>query len=632
MQSKTSLFNGTVFKKNLTRFAPAWGLYTLCLILGMLLLYTDDGAADFWFASRMCENTQLMSLINLFYAPLAAMLLFGDLYASRMCNALHAMPLKREGWFLTNVLSGLVFSILPTAVMALLSIPLLMGTCVANAWQIALLWFLGANLEFICFFGIAVFSAFCTGNRLAMALVYAALNGGAYAVYVILNNIYTPMLFGIIAPFHWVEVLTPIAKMSNDPLAEVENFNDLRGLFQGRESEMTARFWLVPESCRNLIVWAIVGIAFGAAALLLYRRRKLECAGDALALRWLEPVFMVSISAFGAALAYTALGLYLRYRSGYLTYLWIASGIVVGWFAGRMLVERSVRVFRFRNWRGLLVLAAAAAISIAATRFDVLGIEDWVPDAEEVSSVTISSGGGEITLTEEEDIQQITRLHQLALETRIADLGSYPLSYVQSLPEDTGIIHLPDSGFDSSEYEKGFLSATGVTIEYQMKSGRHPTRYYYIWAEGETGSIMREFMSRWETVWESGRNSFHDSFDLNRISEISCTGKSLPAEETTAEAGASLLAAIQADCEERTMAQNSAYHSGYFRRLVEEEETYQNYSSLSVSIWTYTGAAYEQTAVFFEVYPDSRNTLKWLEDHDLLIWEICEGAPPWYGG
>lgn len=632
MQSKTSLFNGTVFKKNLTRFAPAWGLYTLCLILGMLLLYTDDGAADFWFASRMCENTQLMSQVNLFYAPLAAMLLFGDLYASRMCNALHAMPLKREGWFLTNVLSGLVFSILPTAVMALLSIPLLMGTCVANAWQIALLWFLGANLEFICFFGIAVFSAFCTGNRLAMALVYAALNGGAYAVYVILNNIYTPMLFGIIAPFHWAEVLTPIAKMSNDPLAEVENFNDLRALFQGRESEMTARFWLVPESCWNLIVWAIVGIAFGAAALLLYRRRKLECAGDALALRWLEPVFMVSISAFGAALAYTALGLYLRYRSGYLTYLWIASGIVVGWFAGRMLVERSIRVFQFRNWRGLLILAAAAAISIAATRFDVLGIEDWVPDAEEVASVTISSGGGEITLTEEEDIQQITRLHQLALETRIADLGSYPLSYVQSLPEDTGIIHLPDSGFDSSEYEKGFLSATGVTIEYQMKSGRHPTRYYYIWTEGETGSIMREFMSRWETVWESGRNSFHDSFDINRISEISCTGKSLPAEETTAEAGASLLAAIQADCEERTMAQNSDYHSGYFRRLVEEEETYQIYSSLSVSIWTYTGAAYEQTAVFFEVYPDSRNTLKWLEDHDLLIWEICEGEPPWYGG
>lgn len=626
MRSKTSLFNGTVFKKNLTRFAPAWGLYLLCLLMGMVMLYADDGRA-FWFASRMCGNIQVMSLVNLFYAPLVAMLLFGDLYNSRMCNALHAMPLKREGWFLTNILSGLVFSVLPTAVMALLSIPLLMGTCVVNAWQIALLWFLGANLEFICFFGIAVFSAFCTGNRLAMALVYAALNGGAYAVYVILDKIYTPMLFGVRTSSHWVEVLTPLAKMSNDHLVEVENLNGLRALFQGRESEMTARFWLVPENCWNLIVWAIVGIAFGVAALLLYRRRKLECAGEALALRWLEPVFMVSISTFGAALVYTILGIYLRYRSGYLLYLWIAAGIVVGWFAGRMLIERSIRVFRLRNWRGLAILAAAAAISITATHFDVFGIEDWVPKAEKVESVTVSSSAGEITLTEEEDIQQLIRLHQLALETRIVDMGSYPLSYVQSMPEDTEMIYLPDSGFDSSEYEEGFLSATYVTIEYQMKSGRHPTRYYNVWTEGETGGIIRDFMSRWETVWESGRNGFYDSFDLNRISEIACGGKLLPAEETTAEAGASLLAAIQADCEERTMAQYPVYHSGYFRRFVEEEESYQEYSSLSVSIWTYTGAAYEKTAVFFEVYSDSRNTLNWLEEHGLLTWEICEGDP-----
>ena len=35
MKSKTSFFNKTVFKKNLTRFAPVMAVYTLCLILGM---------------------------------------------------------------------------------------------------------------------------------------------------------------------------------------------------------------------------------------------------------------------------------------------------------------------------------------------------------------------------------------------------------------------------------------------------------------------------------------------------------------------------------------------------------------------------------------------------------------------
>lgn len=122
MKSKTSFFNKTVFKKNLTRFAPVMAVYTLCLILGMMMLYqnNEEMGRTFWFASRIAGNLQLMGLVNLLFAPLCAMLLFGDLYNSRMCNALHAMPMRRETLFLTNVVSGLLFSMIPTAVMALL--------------------------------------------------------------------------------------------------------------------------------------------------------------------------------------------------------------------------------------------------------------------------------------------------------------------------------------------------------------------------------------------------------------------------------------------------------------------------------------------------------------------------------
>ncbi len=55
MKSKTSFFNKTVFKKNLTRFAPVMAVYTLCLILGMMMLYqnNEEMGRTFWFASRM---------------------------------------------------------------------------------------------------------------------------------------------------------------------------------------------------------------------------------------------------------------------------------------------------------------------------------------------------------------------------------------------------------------------------------------------------------------------------------------------------------------------------------------------------------------------------------------------------
>ena len=67
MKSKTSFFNKTVFKKNLTRFAPVMAVYTLCLILGMMMLYqiNEEMGQAFWFASRIAGNLQLMGLVNL---------------------------------------------------------------------------------------------------------------------------------------------------------------------------------------------------------------------------------------------------------------------------------------------------------------------------------------------------------------------------------------------------------------------------------------------------------------------------------------------------------------------------------------------------------------------------------------
>ena len=88
---------------------------------------------------------------------------------------------------------------MPTAVMALLSIPLLCGTCITNAWQIAIWWYIGTNLEYICYFGIAVFCVFCTGSRLSMALIYAGLNFGAAIVDYLISALFTPMLYGVMS-------------------------------------------------------------------------------------------------------------------------------------------------------------------------------------------------------------------------------------------------------------------------------------------------------------------------------------------------------------------------------------------------------------------------------------------------
>ena len=107
-----------------------------------------------------------MAILNFFYALLCAQLLFGDLYNSRMCNALHAMPMRREGWFLTHLAAGVVLYLLPHCVEALLAL-LLLGTF----WYLALIRLLVGLVMFLFFFGIGALSCQCSGTKLgAMAM------------------------------------------------------------------------------------------------------------------------------------------------------------------------------------------------------------------------------------------------------------------------------------------------------------------------------------------------------------------------------------------------------------------------------------------------------------------------------
>ena len=93
MKLRTSFFNETVFRKDISRFAPAWGIYLIGGLLIMLTLLTND---RFDYAAQSLSTTMgPFGIINFIYALIVAQLLFGDLFNSRLCNALHALPLRR---------------------------------------------------------------------------------------------------------------------------------------------------------------------------------------------------------------------------------------------------------------------------------------------------------------------------------------------------------------------------------------------------------------------------------------------------------------------------------------------------------------------------------------------------------
>ena len=182
MQFKTSCCNKTLLKKDLTRFAPLWGLYTLGLLM-LLFLTWDDKSIPFNNIYAFRTLFPNVALYNGVYALAVAAMLFGDLYNTRMCYGTHALPMTRGCWFGTHILSGLLFSLIPTALMAAASIPLLNSVDLEQGWQLGFYLFVDMNLQYLTFFGIGVFAALCAGNRFGLTAIYGMLTVGSVLLY-----------------------------------------------------------------------------------------------------------------------------------------------------------------------------------------------------------------------------------------------------------------------------------------------------------------------------------------------------------------------------------------------------------------------------------------------------------------
>ena len=626
MRSRTSCFNKTVFRKNLLRFAPVWGVYTLCLVMGILLLYTNGGAMkEFHFARHMTDLVEIMAVVNLFYAPIVAALLFGDLYNSRMCYMLHAFPLRRETWFVTHVVSGIAFSLVPTAVMAAISLPLLVGSMFEGA--VALSWwiFLASNLQFLCFFGMAVFCVMVVGNRFAMLASYVLLNVGAAIAYWLVDTVYTPMLYGVITPNTLSEMLTPIHHMVNQQYITISaELYDLREIF-GEQLRGAVATYTISDNWWRLWMLAGVGLVFALLGLGLYKIRNLECAGSMVAFPILRPVFEVLCAIFIAAAAQFFLCNFTGMSQR--NFLILTVGLAAGWFIGKMLTEHTNRVFNLRNCCGLAVLAAAFAVSLWLTHVDILKIETTLPEAEKVRSVTFNG----TVYTQREDIDNFLRLHADALENRAEEAGLYTLEngqWVQSFGDEA-----------RENTQNPFAYVDSARLTYEMENGKLINRRYNIWVDSafvrsEAGCIAEGYLTSWETI--NNRTVTVNGVEYNRLDLVLENVKGvyvdymdtrqdhIAKQAELAKDVDSLIAAIRSDCAEGNMAQTYFYHTGSFR--VEDEYSEKGYYDMpeigiSISSENYTW--------WVSIYPDSVHTLEWMRDHDVLQVEVHPEAIPY---
>ena len=560
MKSRISFFDKAVLRKDITRFAPLWAIY---LIGGLLVMLT--GLADLSptsAANDLASTIGPFSIINLIYAALCAQLLFGDLFNTRHCNALHALPLRRETWFTSHVLSGLMFSLVPHAVGVVL-----MMTMLGELWFVGLLWLLGMVLEYLFFFGLAVFSVFCTGNRFAMAAVYGILNFASLIAYWFITTIYEPLLYGVSFPDELFRMFSPVIQMC---------VNQEMILFKWKENGSEwARTWQyqgLGEGWWYLAICAVIGVALLAGSLLLYRRRKLECAGDFIAVKPLEPVFAVVFTvSVGCVFAVVEQ----MFTNDYLLFLCV--GLVIGWFVSQMLLQRTVKVFKGKTFLRLAILLLALGASILLTWLDPLGVTRWVPKAQTLVSVELADSiysDAYLKLDAPERMEEVIRAHKLLVEAR----------------DETGI-------------------RDNVVIRYTMKDGRQVSRKYQVRKGTESWGVLSKVFSDPEYVlgytdWESFLENTEGVWEGNSLMSL-CelyarnTGRDVNYRELHDTMRRELLEALKKDCEEGLLPQMFVSNDFKYKTWIELEDP--------------TGDYYKYRSI--TVYSDSRHTQQWLEKY-----------------
>ena len=435
MRSKTSCFNSTLFKKNLSRYWPLWGLasfggamFPLAMLVNLL-----HGGFQLWspLETRQAYYTVLsygVPVISIVYAILCAMAVWSYLYNARSVGLMHTLPIRREGLFVTNVLSGLVMMAIPYAVTGVLIV--LVSFLYGGFEPVGVLvTILGVAGESVFFFGLATFCAFIVGNVFMLPALYALFNFLAVLTDFTVNLLAQGFCFGIYSSYSGtVEWLSPVVYLMQQIYADCTYEQHLASSGPyGQQYETSVLTGVKLVNGWLIAVYAAVGVALLVLAWLMYRRRRSESAGDVVSVNWMKPVFRYGCAAFSAILGGRLLYalFWESFQNGlYFTVLpmilCMIVGGAVGYYAASMLLAKTLRVFR-STWKGMLAVALGCIALCAAMKFDVFGVVRRVPAADSVKQVNLYAADSNYYLTPGQDdalIEKVRALHQAIISDK----------------------------------------------------------------------------------------------------------------------------------------------------------------------------------------------------------------------
>lgn len=319
-----------------------------------------------------CTANPMLTVFAALAGMLCAMVVTEYLFDRRKVNFVCSLPVKRQAYLITKAAANVTWAVLAwipaTVLMTLVAclteamrphLGLVLGGCVLllGTWLCLYLYFFGLTVLACCFCGTGIM-----GGCMLLML-------GGYVPLTVLS------LIGLAD--------MTLSRINTNYYVSEPFFSAISGVF--RIFVRTAE----EKSVLFLLGCAVLGLLLFAAGVLLTVIRQSETAGTPFAfacVRDLVKYLLMGLAALLGGMLFEAMS------AGYFTIVWMLFGCVCGavlcWMLCNTVFYKTPKMM-FEGKRGLAILTACMLVFSACARFDVLGIDAYIPSVTMTRQVEI---------------------------------------------------------------------------------------------------------------------------------------------------------------------------------------------------------------------------------------------------
>lgn len=411
-------------------------------------------------ASMLSGGNLFVKIVFIVLAVVCGVAMFAYLHSRQKVDFYHSLPISRTRLFANNFLTGVVCTFSTYLVMLAITVgcAYAMGCGEAVRWDEIGGAVLCNLIVFLLIYALTVLTTVICGNTIITLLLLAWV-------------FFSPMLvrvlqFCLFDKFYDTFTANAGQLVGAIRLTPVVQYFVLHGTHYIGEHVMGV---LQPgESALGLLIGYLIAAAVVTAlALFLFRIRKSERAGTALAFTPTK----LPIKVYMCLVMGVAFGWVFGMIAGN---FWFWPGLVVGTVLFHWIVE-IIYAFDFRAIFAkplhLLAILVVLVAGMLAMQFDVTGYDTWLPDRDDLTAVDIS-GSGEPALTDPSNIDAVHRLMEIGVQamqeedtdednslsytqvTVKCQMGSRTAARQYMLPETEEVIALLDQIEQSEEYKR----------------------------------------------------------------------------------------------------------------------------------------------------------------------------------